>query len=193
MTLGEVEVEASREFEIVLQTRVWRWWSRNERCRWWPWLRSSVAQPSQVVRSWCRWSHQPLSISALSSNSASWLEGVVADINKTIDSNPPEGNTYDLVRHVQMSARLINNNKQLNIIEASDLQLLVRSGNDHPYLGANCPNTTRAWNFFSCWTTHLPKRLQCMAGVPNCHYAPGSPNSQLKGYRDTATTTSASR
>ena len=46
---------------------------------------------------------------------------VVADMNKAIDGDPPEGNTYDLVGHVQTSAALMSINNRIDIIGASNL------------------------------------------------------------------------
>ena len=49
-------------------------------------------------------------------------------INRTIDSDPPEGNTYDVVRHFQTSAALKNINDQIATIGASHLHATSWSG-----------------------------------------------------------------
>jgi len=54
---------------------------------------------------------------------------VVADITNAIDSDPPEGNTYDLVGHVQTSAALMDTNKRLDLIEVSNLPRLGVANN----------------------------------------------------------------
>ena len=42
-------------------------------------------------------------------------------MNRAIHNDPPEGNTYDLVGHVQTSAALMSINNQIDIIRASNL------------------------------------------------------------------------
>ena len=44
-------------------------------------------------------------------------------MNRAIDGDPPEGNTYDLVGHVQTSAALISINNRIDIIGASSLHV----------------------------------------------------------------------
>jgi len=46
------------------------------------------------------------------------LAEVVADMNRAIDGDPPEDNTYNIVRHV---AALISINNQIDIIAVSNL------------------------------------------------------------------------
>ena len=65
---------------------------------------------------------RPLSILALSLDSASQLQDVISDIDERIVSDPLHGNIYDLAGHFQTFEGL---KRQLDIIEASDLQLIV--------------------------------------------------------------------
>src|SRR5258706_3710732 len=44
-------------------------------------------------------------------------------MNRAIDGDPPEGNTYDLVGHVQTSAALISINNRIDIIGVSNLHV----------------------------------------------------------------------
>ena len=44
-------------------------------------------------------------------------------MNRAIDNDPPEGNTYDLVGHVQTSEALKGINNQIEAIEASELRI----------------------------------------------------------------------
>ena len=55
------------------------------------------------------------------------MNQVVDDLNRVIDNDPPDGNVYDLVAHVQTSAALKGINGRLDAIEASKL-IFVRSG-----------------------------------------------------------------
>lgn len=50
---------------------------------------------------------------------ASRINQVVDDLERTIDNDPPEGNVYDLPRHVRASAALKDINARLNDLEAS--------------------------------------------------------------------------
>ena len=50
---------------------------------------------------------------------ASQFNQVVDDLERTIDNDPPEGNVYDLPRHVRASAALKDINARLNDLEAS--------------------------------------------------------------------------